>query len=362
MAFWAAVGLAVPFAYASSFFAEGGAPVAEGCSGGGAGPAGLQSVWATESNTVGRDGFFVIRASGYAVSSEVALGALEVEVTNAGGTAVPGAVTLLHKNESTSTFSYGWLATDPLEAGQGLTARIAIRNADPPKTTQATLNVVDQEAVLTQPPLEFRDWETWIQDSGPMLECPRKFAPGDCLTLNQFGTELQRTESADLEVTVRDLKTTESLSHTFCSSPARPLLERNYDGINTCANVPDAYRDRWCARQEPAVEDGSCAAPGSAGTAGGTATAGTGGVPTAPPAAGASAAGTAGSAADAGNGSGGDETAAERDSRAVLTEAGCGCRVAPRGGQRDAWLTMSALGVFGLAWGRRRAMKDRMAR
>lgn len=448
--FWGAVTLALPLAYVSSFVAEGGPPIAEGCSGGGpiATPdPGVSFVWLPPGPVpVGRDGFFVFNAGGYSVTAEQVPDAIEIEVRNGAGELVLGEVEHfvadLRPLPVHSTFTFGWHANELLNADQDLSVRLSIRDSDPVISAEITLSVTDATAEFSQPPLVFQEWTGQTIDAGQAVTCPNG-AMTSCGNgpIHFFGSALERSVNVRLEaaslpdpavmtlwqyevsavpgkgtlreslpnevrfshyesaanlaffpgfsevldeyclrVTVRDLRTDASLGKDWCSRPPNPMPEVTYDRITSCASVTPEYLPRWCAGRDPSfsascLASGGAAAGGTAGSgaagmdgvpagAGGTsagsgaATAGVGGRTTAPPTAGStSATPSAGRTSSEAGSSATSSEPPEGEPVTVLTEAGCGCRVAPRGAQREAWISFFAFAAFGLVWGRRGARR-----
>jgi hypothetical protein len=451
--FWGTVTLALPVAYVSSFVAEGGPPMAEGCSG--AGPIvtepGISSVWLPPGPIpVGRDGFFVFNASGYSVTEEQIPEAIELEVRNAAGELVLGELAGFAATHRPlplqSTFTFGWHASELLGAGQSLSVRLSVRGSDPVISADTTLSATDATAELSQPPLVFQEWKGQTLDVGAAVTCPN----GEMLSCSNeptrsFGADLERSVNVELvadvvpdpavmtlwqyevsavpgkgtlreplpnevrfshyeaapslaffprfsevleeyclRVTVRDLRTDAALSQDWCSRPPNPMPEFTYDRIKSCASVTPEYLPRWCAGRDPGfspscLDEGGAGAGGSAGSgvggsdnvptgtggsseglAGSSAmNGGVGGDATTPPAAGSTSAppSAAGASAEAGSSATGGDAPTDAGTTTVLTEAGCGCRVAPRGAQREAWLSLIALGALGSVWGRRRARR-----
>jgi MYXO-CTERM domain-containing protein len=406
--------MAVPLAYAASILAEGDPPRAEACVPPWLTMApGLNSLHVWESDiTVGRDGFFAFAASGFGVNAATALRALDVEVHHAAGEVVPGEVQVLltfeHEQPESSQFWLSWLARDTLAPGARLGLRISIRGSNPLVSHEGTLTVSDETAVLALPHFELGDWHGLIADTGPKLTCTPS-SPGWCFPI-EFGTGVERLLGAVvraddfpeppvaafweytvsevpgkgtlaeppgpftlinngepdavyfyprfrgeldeycLKVSVRDLRTDESLSATHCASPPASVDEVNSDPIMNCLTVPTEYLSRWCEGRGPSF-DPSCpdaSAGGSSGMGGNDAvvTAGTG----------VSLAGSSGMRAGAGGTSVAGAPAEEGEddgSRSVLTEAGCGCRTAPSGQPRGA-LAFTGLLAFAAAFALRR--------
>lgn len=461
--FWGAVTLAVPPAYVSSFMAEGGPPLAEGCSGGGPGPVDpvLSSVWLPPGPIpVGLDGFFVFNVNGYSVTAEEIPDDIELEVRNGAGELVFGEiehfVERIGSPSVQSTFTFGWHAAELLEAGQTLDVRLSARDSDPLLSSETTFTVTDATAEFAQPPLAFQEWTGQTVDVGQAVTCPNG-AMTSCMTdpIHSFGADLERSVSVRLEaaavpdpaimtlwqyevsavpgkgtlrepvphrvrfshaqsvpglaffpgfadvldeyclrVTVRDLRTDGSLSQDWCSRPPSPMPEVRYDRITTCASVTPEYLPRWCAGRDPGFSAGgsaSCTAIGGGGAGGsaGGGVAGTDAVPagtggmtaagsggdapggggrddaspgggstnTAPVGGSTHAAPSAGTSSEAGSAATGGDTADDAEPTTVITESGCGCRVAPHGTQREAWFSLIALAAFGSVWGRRRARR-----
>lgn len=438
--FWVAFGLALPLAYASSLIVQGGAPVAEACTPWMPPDPGVSGLFSGAVLTVGRDGFFPFAASGYDVNSEAVLEAIDVEVRDRAGELMPGALEILlsiEREQAPSEFVLNWIADEPLPTDEQLSVRLSVIGSDPLVSSDATLTVKDQTAPLTLPDLKFQDWERLILGTGETRTCMPN-SPGWCGPI-EYGVEVERLleaavqaddiaeppvasvweytlsdvpgkgelaapmtpvllisngepnlvpfypkfrgdlEEYCVEVTVRDLRTDETLSEKYCSTPPDSVTEFNADPIKSCDSVPPEFLSRWCEGRDssfnPSCPDagtggngaggngtgGAGAGTGSStgGSAGGN-TAGTGGVPTDPP----PAAGTAGTTpasggtgADTGNGAAGEDAGDGSEVTTVVTEGGCGCRVIPRGGRHEAGLSVAVLGMFGVLWARRRRFR-----
>lgn len=408
---WAAAAVIVPFvSIASSFLPAGVTPLAEACVPPATITPGVTALNLGQSDiTVGRDGFFVFSASGVDATEAMARSAVDVEVTNAAGALVPGDVAIMlfqeHERPDSNVFWLSWEARDALPAGARFSLRVSLRGAGPLAALEGTLDVVDATAGLASSEFEFSDWQALLADTGPKLTCTPK-TPGWCGPI-EFGSNVERVLSASVraetfsrgvpilweyklsevpgkgtlaeplgptyatgevgelgfhplfrekldqycvEITVRDLRTDETLRDTYCGSPPPAPAEVDGDPIQDCLTVPPEYLERWCDRRGPSF-DPSCPDPGAGGSSGfggggdgpsagtGSHSAGGGGMPP-----------TAGAAALAGASATDDD---DSGARTVITDRGCGCRVAPRAAGQG-WLWLAALATCGLVSGRRR--------
>lgn len=424
--------LAVPFVHGASLFV-GGARVAQACPTETFLPDGVRSVTALASKiTIGRDGFFVVAASGYDLTTEES-DTVRVEVRDAAGALVPGAVELLlhedRERPDTDVLWLGWTASDQLPTGARLTARVSASSALTVEDASVELTVADEIAPLVLPPFEFTAWRGLFVDTGPKLTCTPN-QPGWCFPI-EFGTNAEsalevfvqsmplpelpvaafweysvrevagkgalvepaqrslrikhdsgeesvsfRTrfrgelEEYCVEVTVRDLRTDESLSETHCAAPPELVDETNLDAVKGCQSVPHEYLPRWCHGRDPNL-DASCRDP-IVGSGGGAGMAGSGGAAGAsgaapgsggdtpvdpPPGMAGSTPGSAGTHSSAGSGvmGPGDNGETEGSDSEQVVSRGCGCRLAPRAAEREAWWWLAGLAGLGLVLARRRA-------
>ncbi len=132
-----------------------GAPVAEGCSGGGSyqpptGVTGLASAdgaveaGLTTVTSVGRDGFFVTIVYSNDVDDADLVPALTFSVTDATGAAVPGTARLLKPtSDKQRTAAVGWQADQELAADQTLTASVSGSGSSGPVSLTLSLAVRD---------------------------------------------------------------------------------------------------------------------------------------------------------------------------------------------------------------------------
>jgi hypothetical protein len=411
MMFWGSLGVCVPLAYFSSFAAEGGPPMAEGCSG--SGPYGVVASLdgPTSQLKVGRDGFFAFWAFAPGLGRTEVLAAIDAEVHDAADELVPGELTVLGEMGELNArrFALGWQADEPLVAGDTLDVRVTTTAANSETANRATLGVVDETAELALPPIRFHDWKVVMHDTGETRTCsnaltgcgPVAFGgateewqesrlaadalpaapvisaweytatevPGKGTLVAALANQIALTSSSApsyvsldakfrdvleeycLLVTMRDLRTDEKLSQEICASPERPLARENRDRVQACTSVEPEFLTRWCEGGDPSTRPACPPAGASGSSAGGSSAAGSN-------ASGSSGGGTAGLSSQpmAGDGSEpvGEGALNAGEDEVVITEAGCGCRLAPNGGRRDAWLSVAALAALGLAWGRRR--------
>lgn len=440
--FWVAVAVAVPFAYVSSFAVQGGASVAEACTPWMPPDPGVSSFFGgAGALTVGQDGFFAFGATAYGVNEAAVLEAIDVEVRNPAGDLVPGELAVLRsfeREQAPSEFILSWVANETLPTDEPLSVRISVAESEPLVSSEATLTVADRSAPLTLPDLKFEDWERLTLGTGETRTCLPN-SNGWCGPI-EYGVELERLmevavqaegvpeppvasvweytlsevsgkgelalpmtpillvndgepnlvpfypkfrgdlEEYCVEVTVRDLRTDETLSETFCAAPPEAVTEFNADLIKSCDSVPPEFLSRWCegrdASFDPSCADlgegghgsggtgtggsgaGGASAGSSAGGTGGGVTAGAGGIPIDPPPAAGTAGTTAsgGTGADTGNGAAGEDAGDDGEPTTVVTEGGCGCRVVPNSDRRNGALAWVGIALAaGLTWRRRRA-------
>jgi hypothetical protein len=129
---------------------------------------------------VATDGFFAIQAEGNGLSLEQARAQLRVSVTNEAGNELAGELSLLDTPRD-GAYLFGWVAREPLAAGEHLTATLATEPATsgaPYVGGQFPLRVAGPPVAPPEPQLMLNDWAKYYQGTGELVRCEQK--PSSC--------------------------------------------------------------------------------------------------------------------------------------------------------------------------------------